>query len=44
MFGPMIEARGVCQHRFGYVPEYDVERRFREYIEFLETGRCRQLP
>jgi nucleoside-diphosphate-sugar epimerase len=24
---------------FGYLPEYDLERGLREYIEFLKTGR-----
>ncbi len=42
--GGPVEPDPRARDQFGYVPEYDVERGFREYIEFLKTGRYRQLP
>ncbi len=42
--GGPVEPDPRAQAQFGYVPEYDVERGFREYIAFLKTGSYQQLP
>ena len=42
--GGPVEPDPRAQAQFGYVPEYDVERGFREYIAFLKRGSYQQLP
>ena len=42
--GGPVEPDSRAKEQFGYVPEYDVERGFREYIAFLKTGNYKQLP
>ncbi len=42
--GGPLEPDPLAQEQFGYTPAYSVRRGLREYIEFLKTGRYRQLP
>jgi len=42
--GGPVEPDPRAKEQFGYVPEYDVERGFREYIAFLKTGIYKQIP
>ena len=42
--GGPVEPDPRARDQLGYVPEYDAERGFREYIEFLRTGTYKVLP
>ena len=42
--GGLVEPDPRAKDQFGYVPEYDVERGFREYIAFLKTGKYKEIP
>ena len=42
--GGPVEPDPRAKDQFGYVPEYDVERGFREYIAFLKTGKYKEIP
>ncbi len=42
--GGPVEADPRAKEQFGYEPEYEVERGFREYIAFLKTGTYKEIP